>query len=153
MEIKPIAIGVVKSAVGVFTKDLEALPEDAFSKDFGGKSRTVADIVTEVNMVNDHIGMVIRGETPFEWPDGGWIKAPEGFACKETIVTAFKESTDKFLATLEGFSEEQFMESILDDGSPTNRFERCRFAALHLWYHSGQLNFMQTLLGDDAWHW
>lgn len=36
-------------------------------------------------------------------------------------------------------------------GSPD--LKQVRFMAVPLWYHSGQLNFIQTLLGDDEWHW
>lgn len=43
-------------------------------------------------------------------------------------------------------------ETVTEHGE-TDRSERCRFIALHVWYHSGQLNFIQTLLGDDDWHW
>jgi hypothetical protein len=44
-------------------------------------------------------------------------------------------------------------ETVEDDQGPSTRYARCQFMALHLWYHSGQLNFMQTLLGDAERHW
>ncbi len=57
------------------------------------------------------------------------------------------------MATVEGMSSEELNATILTEEGETTRFERCRFMTLHVWYHSGQLNFIQTLLGDDAWHW
>jgi hypothetical protein len=153
MDPKAIAVNSLKGACKVFLQDLQALPESGFDQSFGPSCRTVADIVYEVNLVNDHVGMVIRGEEPFAWPEGGWIKAPEDFRSKETVVDAFEASSKKILETAEGFTSEQFEETIKNDDSETNRFERCRFMALHLWYHSGQLNFIQTLLGDTEWHW
>jgi hypothetical protein len=150
---KTIAVNMLKSSYRLFSKDLECLPEEAFSRSFGPVCRTVADLVYEVNMVNDHIGLTIRGEELFTWPDG-WIKAPIDFQSKETVIAAFTQSMDRFIATAEGFSEEDMHSVIQDeDGTETNRFERCRFVALHNWYHSGQLNFIQTLIGDDAFHW
>ncbi len=149
---KTIAVNMLKSSFRLFSKDLESLPEEAFCQSFGPACRTIADIVYEVNMVNDHVGLTIRGEELFDWPDG-WIKAPADFRSKEAVITAFKQSSDRFLATAEGFSEEQMLEPFQNEDSETNRFERCRFVALHNWYHSGQLNFIQTLLGDDAFHW
>jgi hypothetical protein len=153
MDTKTISLGSLKWACNVFLKDLQALPEDAFCKSFGPKARTVADIVYEVNLVNDHIGMVIRGEEPFVWPEGGWIKAPEGFDTKEIVVGAYEKSSEKILATIEGFSSEDLEAPIQIESGESNRFERCRFMCLHLWYHSGQLNFIQTMLGDEVWHW
>jgi hypothetical protein len=150
---KTIALNGLKGAFGIFLKDLKALPEEAFQKDFGGKTRTVADLVYEVNLVNDHVGMVIRGEEPFTWPDGGWIKAPAGFDTKDVVIQAFENSSEKMLATIEAFSPDQIDEPLQTDEGETTRFERCRFMTLHVWYHAGQLGFIQTLLGDDAWHW
>lgn len=153
MDIKAIALGGLKGACGVFLTDLEALPEEAFGERFGGSARTVADIVYEVNLVNDHVGMTIRGEEPFDWPEGGWISAPEGFAGREVVVSAFKESSERILETVDGFSEEDLLGKVTTEHGETDRFERCRFMTLHLWYHSGQLNFIQNLKGDSAWHW
>ncbi|MFM9874278.1 MAG: DinB family protein [Fimbriimonadaceae bacterium] len=153
MEIKPTAEGMVKSAFNLMSKDLHALPEEAFTKKFGGVSRSVADIIFEVNMVNDHIGLTIRGEDLFDWPETGWIIAPEGFDTKAVVIQAFEESSKRILDTIARMSEGDIMGTVLSDGEETTRFERFRFIALHTWYHSGQLNFMQTLMGDSEFHW
>lgn len=153
MDAKSTAVSGLKGICKLFIKDLDSLPEDAFCKQLGPKARTVADIVYEVNLVNDHVGMVIRGEDPFPWPEGDWIRAPAGFDTKEKVIAAFKASSDRFLSTAEALSPDQFEDSIKTDEGVTTRFDRCRFVTLHMWYHSGQLNFIQTLLGDDAWHW
>jgi uncharacterized damage-inducible protein DinB len=143
----------LKGACSIFLQDLHALPEDAFTKSFGPKVRTVADIVVEVNMVNDHIGMVIRGEEAFAWPEDGWVKAPADLNTKELVIEAFQKSSQQILTTAEGFTEEEYTTLFMTDEGETTRFERIRFATLHLWYHSGQLNFIQTLMGDDGWNW
>lgn len=152
MEIKPIALNSLKWATKSFLQDLQALPEEAFDKKFGEKTRTVADIVHEVNLVNDHIGLTIRGEELWDWPEG-WIFAPEDQRTKDTVIAAFERSSLKMIETIESFSEEQMLETIESEGKETNRFERCRFMSWHLGYHSGQLNYIQTLMGDDGWHW
>jgi hypothetical protein len=140
-------------AFTIFSQDLEALPPEAFTKRFGTVTRTVADIVHEVNMVNDRAGMEMRGETPQTWPDGDWITAPEGLDTKEKVIAAFESSRKKNVETSGAYSAEQLDEKITTEDGETTRAERCRFMTLHLWYHSGQLNFIQTLLGDTAWHW
>ena len=149
---KTIAVNMLKGSFHLLGKDLDALPEEAFAQSFGPACRTVADLIHEVNMVNDHIRLTIRGEELFDWPDG-WIKAPPDFQAKDTVIAAFKRSSESFIETADGFSEEEMLSDIGDEGRVTNRFERCRFVALHNWYHSGQLNFIQTLRGDDAFHW
>ena len=143
---------MLNSAFRLVRVDLHALPEDAFNKCMGGKARTVADIVYEVNLVNDHIGLTIRGEELFTWPEG-WVKAPADMQTKEAVIAAFEKSAQKTLDTAESFTSEQLEEPFMSDEGETTRFERFRFIALHTWYHSGQLNFIQTLLGDDEFHW
>src|SRR5579862_7911163 len=106
IDIKLSTATALKGACSILLQDLQALPEDAFDKSFGPKCRTVADIVYEINLVNDHVGMTIRGEEPFAWPDEGWIRAPEGFRTKEAVVSGFQKSSEKIVATAEAFSEE-----------------------------------------------
>jgi uncharacterized damage-inducible protein DinB len=153
MDAKVVALKGLQSAVRLFGLDLEALPEEAFTRKFGEKTRTVADIVYEINLVNDHIGMVMRGEEPFAWPEGDWIAAPADWHSKEQIISEYQTSTERILQTVEGFSAEDMEAPLTTENGETTRFERCRFMTVHLFYHSGQLNFIQTLLGDDQMHW
>jgi hypothetical protein len=152
MDPKPIAEKSLKSACRVFLNDLQSLPEEAFSKSFGGKARTVADIVYEVNMVNDDLNRVICGEKESDWPEG-WITAPPELQAKDAVIKSFEESSQRLISTAERLDAAAMEAPLQTEQGETNAFERFRFAALHLWYHSGQLNFMQTLLGDDVWHW
>lgn len=147
MDVKATALGGLKSAFRVFLQDLEALPEDAFNKSLGGKARTIADIVYEVNLLNDHIRLTVRGEPLFDWPEG-WILAPEQARTKEAALRSFQSSSERILATIEDMTDEDLEAPLQTDNGETTRLERCRFMTLHVWYHSGQLNYIQTLLGD-----
>ncbi len=114
----------------------------------------MVDVVYECNLVNDHVGHVIRGETPFEWPDEGWITAPADFpAGKEIVIQSFQESCERIIKTIDSFTPQFMEEPLMTEDGETTRFARCQFLVVHLWYHSGQLNLMQSLLGDDGWHW
>lgn len=152
MDIQPIVAKSLSRAVAVFTKDLEALPESAFTQKFSDKARTVADIVHEVNLVNQDILKSIHGQPMSEWPEG-WITAPAGFDSKRLVIDTFAEVAAEAVALAEASTEADMELPVESEFGPTNRAERFRFMTLHLWYHSGQLNYVQTLLGDDAWHW
>lgn len=152
MNHKETALKNLRSAFRIFQSDLEALPEEAFDRVLGGKARTVADIIYEVNLVNDRIGLTMRGEPLFDWPEG-WITAPEDARTKSVALASFKKSSERILETVEGMSEETLTGTITTEQGETSRFERCHFMEFHIFYHSGQLNFIQTLLGDDGWHW
>ena len=152
MDIQPIALKSLKSAFSLFTKDLNALPAEAYCQSFGPACRTVADIVYEVNLVNEDLLKTLRGLPQMEWPEG-WVTAPEDLRSKEAVLSSFEKLSKEILEVVEGYTETEMIEPIKSDSSETNRFERCRFMTLHLMYHSGQLNFIQTLLGDDVFHW
>lgn len=139
---------------GMFLKDLDALPQDAFTRHFGGKARTVADIVFEVNDVNDYFGASLRGEKTPEWDmDRGWLRAPEDFNKKEDVIAAFKASTSRLKDTIASFTSEQLDTPIPGEPNGRTYYSRIMFLGMHMMYHSGQLNFAQTILGDDEWHW
>ena len=152
MDLTRAAVGPLTSAHKNFRQDLEAIPESAFAQTFGGKSRTVADIVYEVNMVNDDVARCLRGEPMVDWPEG-WLTAPDGLRDKASALASFDASSAAVMATVSPFTEADLETKVTTEYGETTKFERCRFMTLHLWYHSGQLNFIQTLLGDDAKHW
>lgn len=152
MDAKATVVKSLRNTHRIFSQDIAALPEEAMTKHFGGTTRTVADIVYEVNLVTDHVGLTISGGELFDWPEG-WIKAPAGFETKKEISEAFDQSMQKVIDMAESYTSEFLLEPFQTDDGETTRFERFRFIVLHIWYHSGQLNFMQGLLGDDEWHW
>jgi len=152
MDPMPMPVKSVFRALSIFDQDLEAIPSEAVDKCLGGKARTVADIVHEVNLVNEDIRRNMIGEPVGEWPDG-WITAPENLRTKEAVLAAFRETSDRLKATITGWTDDDLAAKVTTEHGETDRSERCRFITLHLWYHSGQLNFIQTLLGDDGWHW
>jgi hypothetical protein len=153
MDLKESAHNKLSNAYKNLLQDLEALPEEAFTRSFGENVRTVADFIYEVNLVNDHICMILRGEKPFDWPEADYITAPADFNTKGTVIDAVEKNRDIVLSTIGGFTPEQMEEPFEVEGTITTRFDRCIFMTLHLWYHSGQLNYIQTLIGDTAWHW
>ena len=128
---REMALKGLESAVGIFTKDLDALPAECFGRSFGGKSRTVADIVYEVNMVNDHVGLTLREEPLFDWPEG-WITAPDHLQAKADVIQSFVTSSNLILETIRSLTEEDMSRVVTTEHGDTDPFERCRFMTLHL---------------------
>ena len=143
----------LRGSFSILEKDLNALSEAEITKHFGGKARTVADIIFELIEVNDHIGATIRDEAPAAWAHEGWITAPADFQSKEVVIAGLLASRDRFITGVEAMSEETLAGNVQTEHGESTRAARCRFVALHNWYHSGQLNFIQSLAGDDKWNW
>ncbi|MGC4043005.1 MAG: DinB family protein [Armatimonas sp.] len=152
------------SAFRAFLQDLEALPEAAFDKAISESTRPVADIVYEVILFNDHIGHHLRGERPFDWPEYD-LPVPEEARNKQAVISAFRTSSERILATVKAMSAEDLEVPIpIEAGQEpyqiawaypgeATRFGRCQFMTAHAWYHDGQLNYIQALLGDGHCHW
>lgn len=153
MNLKENALKGLNRVIDLYNKDLAALPEEAFDKSFGPKARTVADFMHEINMVNDSLCKELRGEGRPEWPDEGWVKAPENLKSKAAVLEAFQASSDAAVATVESLPESAMEEIVKTEMGEFPKVDRIRFMSIHLWYHLGQINFIQTLLGDDEWHW
>ena len=152
MDTKTIVKNALNSAFRLMRIDLHALPEEAFTQSFGPKTRTVSDIVHEVNLVNERELREMLGEETDVWPDG-WVVAPSDLQTKQSVIDAFEKMVKRTIDIAESFTNEQLEEAIqVPDGEAT-RFAKFRFIVVHTWYHSGQLNFVQTLLGDDEFHW
>ena len=115
------------------------------------------DIVYKVNFslfVNDYFGALLRGEspTPFD-PSQGWIKAPEDFNQKAAIIAAFDEAAGRVKETVDALSVDDLSAPIPGDEAGRAVYSRASLLSTHLMYHSGQFNYVQTLLGDGDWHW
>lgn len=143
----------LKHTFRLFLIDLEALPEEAFTKPLGLKVRTISDIVHEVNVVNNAIVKVIQDRYDGPMPDSGWIKAPEGLRTKAAAIDAFRKGSEVALAAVEAIMPEAMGVKVMAQEGEVTREQECRFMNIHMWYHLGQLNFVQTMFGDDAWHW
>lgn len=151
-DLKQTSVRSLEWVFKTFRQDLEALPDEAFARCLGGKARTIADLVHEVVLVNDRERLTITGGDLFPFPDG-WVTAPEELKSKPAVMESFNASAERFLEAVQGLSDELLIEPVETEDGPTTRFQQCRFIVWHTGYHSGQLNFIQTLLGDDQWHW
>lgn len=152
MDTKEKTLNSLKRVYRFFLQDMENLPPEVFEKSLGGKARTVADIACEVRLSNDRLYRDLLGQPSNEQPNG-WAIAPEDARTKEAAIRLFQASSEQVLGVIEGMSLEEVetvVPGVLGDAS---RADHCRAMTVHLFYHSGQLNFIQTLLGDSDIHW
>lgn len=105
MDVRDVAASMVEDALGIFRADLEALPEEAFERDWGADARGPADLAYEVALVNDHVCLTLRGEPLFDWP-AGWLRAPEGWRTKAEAIAGFERSAQGVMHTVRNLSED-----------------------------------------------
>lgn len=137
----------------LYVKDLEAIDETDLLRSPGGNARKPIDFTYEVAFVNRRISSRVRGITPPEWTFDGWIEAPEGFLDKQTIIKELKESTEEVISLWRALPAEDVEKEIETPTGPTSALKLMSLCATHLVYHDAQLNYLQSLLGDDEMHW
>ncbi len=149
---KEKVLNSVTRAFRFFSQDLENLPAEVFDRSLGGKARTAADIAHEVRITNERLCRDMQRQ-PSEAQPNGWVIAPEELRTKEATIQSFKTSSEQVVQLIEQMSLEEMEEIVPGVLGDASRADHCRSMTVHLWYHSGQLNFMQTLLGDSDIHW
>lgn len=152
MTTKDKTLGSVTRVFRFFQQDIENLPEEVFVKSLGGKARTVADIAYEVRLTNERLCRDLLRQPSTDTPSG-WAVAPEELHSKEATLRSFQASAEAVVQILEGMSVEEIEEVVPGVLGEASRADHCCSMTVHLWYHSGQLNFIQTLLGDGDIHW
>lgn len=146
-------IGPIKMAGGVFAKDLEAMSPEMLSASPGGQARTGYDIAYEITEGNRAFVERVAGTfTPRE-RSGRWMTCPTEQCKKEEIVADFRASVDAVTSLLASLEPADLDRIVAGPMGETAIGRLAAFLPMHMMYHSGQLNYIQTLFGDDAFHW
>jgi len=142
-----------RQVADMYVKDLNALPEGAFSQPIGGKCRTPQDFTCEVAGFCKMMAARLNGET-YESPSPEAIQAYT--AMIDTADKAAEEvrSSADALATALTSNPDRLGEPITPPwGGSMSAFQMATIAANHILYHDGQLNLIQSYHGDDQMHW
>lgn len=155
MDLRAYAKESLDMACKMYCDDLDALSEEQLGASPMGKARTPYDFTYEVKVVNDRMANDIRGVENGPWPFGeSWATAPDDVRSKEAIKSTLKESIEGVKAALDSVSDEELVAPIeRENRPPTNKFRIANFCAYHTGYHCAQLNYIQSLHGDDEVHW
>lgn len=141
-------------AHNLFSADLRSMDEDSLRSNCGGQSRCGFDFIFEmIGFYETFGGLLANGPSDIEGPGGGWVRAPEEFCVKDSAMSALDAAVDRFRSVIEGYSGD-FLKDVFP--SPVGPFTPIGMANLAVWhtmYHSGQLNYIQTVRGDVDFHW
>ncbi len=83
----------------------------------------------------------------------GWVRAPESYKNKATAIVDFEDSIRELVDALGQVTDERLRAPV---ETPFGALPLARLAEIvprHIMYHSGQLNYIQTWLGDEVFHW
>ena len=136
----------------LFNLDLDALSEVDAMKSYGGCTRSGVAVMAECAGFNKLIDSILKGT---DAPQLDHLRDYEAQGTsKEKAKQMLAESLDEIKSTIQGLSEEALGEAVMAPwGQEMSRYGLASIAAAHLWYHNGQVAYMQALNGDSKNYW
>lgn len=131
-------------------RDLNHIPDDKLDWVPMGKAKTAKQIIVECAGAYRWLAAKIRGD---ENADGQW---GEVFAMapptREETAKLLEECWGQLAPVLDGVEEGELGEKRQAFWGETTVGDLLFFCEWHSTYHSGQLNYIQTMLGDTEMH-
>jgi hypothetical protein len=152
IDAKAYLSGWLNMVTGMTLADIKAIPDDKWNATYGGCSKPcgamIADAVTNLKWVT----AAVKGEESDAYSSMGAIA--ESYSDKAIAAAGLAEASADFGAALSEASDERLSSMVVAPwGQPAPVFTLAQVTVNHIWYHDGQLNFVQTLLGDEKVHW
>lgn len=144
--------GWLQAVTGMTIADINAIPDEKWTQSFGGCVRSanhlLADTVTNCMWTT----AILKGENSSCYNDMEALG--ETFVDKAAGVDAFKTASDDLANAIRSASDE-ILNSVVNApwGMPTPVMTLAHISVSHVWYHDGQFNYIQSLLGDEKVHW
>jgi hypothetical protein len=149
---KAYLVGWLQMVTGMTVADIKAIPDDKWNECYGGCARCA----------NELIGDTVAN---LKWTAGA-VKGVESGAydqmadynekCKDkqTAISLLTEASAELADALNAASDEHLNSTTMAPWqAPTPVFTLAMISVNHIWYHDGQLNYIQGMLGDEKVHW
>lgn len=142
-----------ESAYQKLVNDLNALDEDKASASPNAALRPAIKVVAECGAVNGMLAELLA-------TGAASMPSPEEQAAYYAAITtriealaALDTGTQKLYAAIDGVLPDRWGETVQTVLGPMTLLEAAGFAAQHMMYHDGQLNYVHLLHGDNEMHW
>lgn len=154
LNVKEYLVNSLRMQHGRLVKDLNTLPEEARAKSYAGCAKSPLTMIAECAWVNGWIVEVIEGGPAKRLTDEEEAALFGSVDTTEKALAMLEESVAKLSAAYEAL-DENTLGDLTDKpfGRPVPLFQVASLPIGHLMYHDGQINYIQTLHGDDKIHW
>ena len=153
--IRDIARGATMHGAEILVKDTKHIPEEKFCFCPMGCAKTAEDILRECAGTNARIAASLRGEDPSSsvaYLD--FQKKVDAASGLEAFGKLIMESSEIVRAAIDGIADADLDKQVkMPWGAMFLLGAAILLPSQHMNYHDGQINYIQTLLGDSAFHW
>jgi hypothetical protein len=141
--------------VDMTSKDIRAIPADKWKATFGGCTRAADEVMADTIWMLEWCTGALKGQAETTPDEVGSISAlKDELVDSEAAVARLTAAANAFSEALRAASDDALNEVVTPPWQmPAPLFMLANIAVSHVWYHDGQLNYIQALLGDDKIHW
>lgn len=147
---------MTQRALADLVRSVEAVPEDKLDWKPGEHARSALDQLREVAIApRFHLAILKEGRLPDGDDHARFRKQAAGLkSAREAIDTAMA-STGELCEAIANFPDDRLEEEITLPFGGSLHLSMADVLVIHYWnmvYHNGQVNYIQTLLGDREMH-
>ncbi len=144
--------GWLNAVTAMTIADINAIPDEKWTMPFGGCSRPANALLADtVTMLRWTIG-ALKGEESAAYNEMDALAGE--FSDKAKGIASLNETVATFAHALTSASDEALNSTVMTPWQmPTPLFMIATIAVNHIWYHDGQFNYIQCMLGDEKVHW
>ncbi len=140
-------VTAIPATKGELLEALARLPEDKRGWCAGGKARTALDLVAECAILNGYTAdLIISKKFDFALADFQKEKDDLG-ADLEALKALLNENTAKVVEVIQNVPDEDLEIIIEFPWGPSTVAETCSYPYWNMKYHTGQINFISSILG------
>lgn len=142
--------GWLQTLTHFLTSDIKAIPQDKLDWSPGGCARSASSITSEVVGLCNWMAATLKGETASE----DYMAPSEGGKDNAALVADVMAATTALSNALTSADAETLNKTVTPPWKMDCPMYMCaQIVVNHIWYHDGQLNTIQCLLGDEKVHW
>lgn len=154
VDYKGYLTGWVQGLAGMYSADIKAISNEKLGTSPGGCARSPQQFSAEVVGLLKWTAAKLRGEEPAQRTEEEMQSFAAQMNSQDAICGALMEATSEFNEALMACPDDR-LNSIVTPPWQMDAplYMIAMIAANHIWYHDGQLNYIQALAGDAAIHW
>jgi len=153
-DVRTILAEWIQGVCGMYCKDLDALTDEQFTSVYAGKARTPQDFTAEIIGMNMMVASILA-DNPQSMPSdeerAGFVAS---ISSRDIAKAKLKDSCEALANAVKALSPDDLGTQVQTPwGMPITKYGFANLQAGHIWYHDGQLNFLQSCHGDAEVHW
>lgn len=155
MRAQEMIVELTQYACEGLIRNVKAMPAERHGWEPSAHSRSAHNMLWECAVVNDRFARFLKGEPaePITIQGLGEMWAADPAADVETLITDLRSATASLCESILALEDDQFAEEVeLGPDSPLPKKMLMWMGLRNMWYHLGQVNYIQSLYGDREMH-